>query len=123
MHKCAGQPEHWPIDKRAAQCIYFVVECINFTAKRFNFVQQSASQIGTQKFGGGLDREMVKCRAIRPPPLQWIRVIFKISTFIKRLTPMCMKCAFTVFLGTLLVDVYRAENEHFASFFRNKASM
>ena len=103
-------------------CINFVVECINFTVECTNFVQQSASQIGTQKFGGGLDREMVNCRAIRPP-LQRIRVIFKISTFIKRLTPMCMKCAFTVFLGTLLVDVYRAKNEHFASFFRNKAPM
>ena len=48
-------------------CINFVVECINFTAECTNFVQQSASQIGTQKFGGGLDGEMVNCRAIRPP--------------------------------------------------------
>ena len=114
MHvECAWQLEHWPID-RSAQCINFVVECINFTAECTNFVQQSASQIGTQKFGGGLDREMVNCRAIRPP-LQWIRVIFKISTFIKRLKPMCMKCAFTKLFWAALVGFCRTENEHFAS--------
>ena len=114
MHvECAWQLEHWPID-RSAQCINFVVECINFTAECTNFVQQSASQIGTQKFGGGLDREMVNFSAIRPP-LQWIRVIFKISTFIKRLKPMCMKCAFTKLFWAALVGFCRTENEHFAS--------